>query len=126
MIEVVGDTPEEVEADEVSGNFFTGLPVARSTDGGNTWQVTYADQVPGDTVGCSFSQYIGSTPAVASDGTLYVVAEKISVDDPNCNFPPPTVSEWIFKSTDGGQSFDSGQQLATQLLSAVSTPYRLH
>jgi hypothetical protein len=94
-------------------NFFTGLPVAHSTDGGKTWHVTYADQVPGDTTGCSFSQYIGSTPAVAPDGTLYVVAEKVSVDDPDCNFPPPTFSEWIFKSTDGGQSFDSGHQIAT-------------
>jgi hypothetical protein len=94
-------------------NFFTGLPVARSTDGGRTWQVTYADQVPGDTVGCSFSQYIGANPAVAPDGTLYVVAEKISADDPNCIGVPPTFSEWIFKSTDGGQSFDSGHQIAT-------------
>jgi hypothetical protein len=94
-------------------NFFTGLPVARSTDGGQTWQVTYADQIPGDTTGCSFAQYIGSTPAVASDGTLYVVAEKISADDPNCIGVAPTFSEWIFKSTDGGQSFNSGHQIAT-------------
>jgi BNR/Asp-box repeat len=94
-------------------NFFTGLPVARSTDGGKTWQVTYADKVPGDTAGCSFTQYIGATPAVAPDGTLYVVAEKINVDDPNCIGVAPTFSESIFKSTDGGQSFDSGHQIAT-------------
>lgn len=94
-------------------NFFTGLPVARSTDGGQTWQVTYADKIPGDTTGCSFTQYIGATPAVAPNGTLYVVAEKISVDDPNCIGVAPTFSEWIFKSNDGGQSFNSGHQIAT-------------
>jgi BNR/Asp-box repeat len=94
-------------------NFFTGLPVARSTDGGQTWQVTYADKVPGDTTGCSFAQYIGATPAVAADGTLYVVAEKISAVDPDCVGVAPTFSESIFKSTDGGKSFDSGHQIAT-------------
>ena len=65
-------------------NFFTGLPVARSTDGGKTWHVTYADKVLADTSGCSFTQYIGATPAVAPSGALYVAAEKISVDDPDC------------------------------------------
>lgn len=94
-------------------NSFTGLPVARSTDGGNTWHVTYADKIPGDLSGCSFAQYIGATPAVATNGTLYVAAEKIAVDDPNCTGVSPTFSEWIFKSTNGGQSFDAGHQLAT-------------
>jgi hypothetical protein len=94
-------------------NFFTGLPVARSTDGGKTWHVTYADKIPGDTVGCSFTQYIGATPGVASDGTLYVAAEKISVNDPGCEGLAPTFSEWIFKSTDGGKTFNAGHQLAT-------------
>jgi hypothetical protein len=95
-------------------NFINGLPVARSTDGGQTWQVSYANQIPQDTEGCSFGQYIGSTPSVAANGTLYVVAEKLSVDDPNCTGESPFVaSEWIFKSTDGGQTFDSGHQLAT-------------
>jgi hypothetical protein len=95
------------------GNFFTGLPVARSIDGGTTWHVAYADKIPGDTTGCSFTQYIGATPAVASNGTLYVAAEKINADDPNCLGVPPTFSEWIFKSSNGGQSFNSGHQLAT-------------
>jgi BNR/Asp-box repeat len=94
-------------------NFFTGLPVARSTDGGKTWQVSYADKVPADTSGCSFTQYIGATPAVASHGTLYVAAEKINVDDPTCEGATVNFSEWIFKSTDGGQTFNSGHQLAT-------------
>jgi hypothetical protein len=94
-------------------NIFFGLPVARSTDGGKTWQVSYADKVPEDAGGCSFTQYIGATPAVASDGTLYVAAEKISVDDPGCEGLAPTFSEWIFKSTDGGQTWNAGKQLAT-------------
>lgn len=94
-------------------NFYTGLPVAHSTDGGATWQVNYADQIPADVTGCSFAQYIGANPAVASDGTLYVAAEKISVEDPNCVGVAPTFSEWIFKSTNGGQSFDSGHRIAT-------------
>jgi BNR/Asp-box repeat len=94
-------------------NFFTGLPVARSTDGGKTWHVTYADKVPEDTSGCSFTQYIGATPAVAPNGTLYVAAEKISVDDPGCNGAAPVFSEWIFRSNDGGQSFNAGKQIAT-------------
>ena len=46
-----------------TGAFYTGLPVARSTDGGATWQVTYADKVRAShPTGCSFTQYIGATP----------------------------------------------------------------
>jgi hypothetical protein len=94
-------------------NFFTGLPVARSTNGGTTWHVTYAEKNLIDPSGCSFTQYIGATPAVAGNGTLYVAAEKISVTDPTCIGVAPTFSEWIFKSTNGGQSFDAGHQIAT-------------
>ena len=91
-----------------------GLPVAHSTDGGNTWQVTYADQIPLDYNTCSFAQYIGATPAVAPNGVLYVAAEKFSVTDPDCTFDQPFVaSEWIFKSTDGGQTFGPGKQIST-------------
>jgi hypothetical protein len=93
-------------------NFFTGLPVARSTDGGQTWHVTYADKIPADTTGCSFTQYIGATPAVAPDGRLYVAAEKISVDDPGCIGVAPVFSEWVFTSSDGGQTFSAGKQVA--------------
>ena len=96
-----------------NGNAFTGLPVARSTDGGASWQVTYADKVPADTSGCSFTQYIGATPAVAPNGTLYVAAEKINVDDPGCIGVAPTFSEWIFGSNNGGQTFNAGKQIAT-------------
>jgi hypothetical protein len=99
--------------DSTTGEFFTGLPVARSTDGGQTWAVTYADKNTIDQTGCSFAQYIGADPIVDSgNGALYVAAEKIVVDDPNCTGAPPTFSEWIFKSTDGGQSFGPGVKIA--------------
>lgn len=96
------------------GNVFDGLPVAHSSDGGKTWHVTYADNFEFDFNTCSFQQYIGATPAVSWNGTLYVVAEKLSVDDPLCTGTAPFVaSEWMFKSTDGGQTFGPGKQLAT-------------
>jgi hypothetical protein len=97
-----------------SGNLYDGLPVAHSTDGGKTWQVTYADKFLFDFNSCSFVQYIGATPAVAWNGTVYVAAEKFSVDDPDCTGTAPFVAtEWIFKSTDGGQTWNAGKQLAT-------------
>jgi hypothetical protein len=96
-----------------TGDFFIGLPVARSTNGGTSWQISYADRFNGnDFTGCSFAQYIGAMPIVGSDGTLYVAAEKISADDPDCTGVPPTFSEWIFKSSDGGQTFGAGVHIA--------------
>jgi hypothetical protein len=103
---------DDFNFDFVNNDFFTGLPVARSTDRGATWQVSYADQNPIDFSGCSFVQYIGAFPIVDHTGNLYVAAEKIAVDDPNCTGAPPTFSEWIFKSTDGGQSFAPGVKIA--------------
>ena len=98
--------------DFTTGDEFLGLPVARSTDGGQTWTVSYADKIAPDFSGCSFGQYIGAVPIVAKDGTLYVSAEKIAVDDPNCEGAPTTFSEWIFKSTDGGQTFGPGVKIS--------------
>ena len=93
---------------------FTGLPVARSTDGGKTWHLAYADRFILPMTGCSFQQYIGATPIVDSaTGTLYVTAEKIAVNDPNCTGTAPTLfSESIFKSTNGGQTFGRGVKIA--------------
>ena len=97
--------------DPSTGQFYLGLPVAHSSDGGNTWTVSYADKLtPGP--GCSFAQYIGAQPIVAKDGTLYVAAEKISVDDPNCTGAPVQFSEYSFKSGDGGQTFGAGVKIA--------------
>jgi len=104
---------DDFSFDSVTGQATTGLPVARSTDGGNTWHLTYADKFTLPTTGCSFQQYIGATPIVDKvTGTLYVTAEKITVDDPNCTGAPATLSEWIFKSTDGGQTFGPGVKIA--------------
>jgi hypothetical protein len=92
---------------------FTGLPVSRSTDGGKTWQVTYADKFVQSDEGCSFQQYIGAQPLVdPSDGTLYVAAEKIAVVDPKCHGGTVQFSESLFVSTDGGQSFGPGRKIA--------------
>jgi hypothetical protein len=99
--------------DPTTGEFSTGLPVARSTDGGQSWAVTYADKNTIDFSGCSFVQYIGAVPIVdPRNGALDVAAEKIAVDDPNCTGAPATFSEWIFKSSDGGQSFAAGVKIA--------------
>src|SRR5215467_3454185 len=94
--------------------FFNGLPVARSTDGGATWQLAYAARLLQPTRGCSFSQFIGATPIVDSaSGTLYVVAEKLAVNDPHCMGLPLQRSEWIFRSADGGKTFAPGVQIAS-------------
>ena len=104
---------DDFSLDTVTGQATTGLPVARSTDGGQTWQLTYADKFTLPTTGCSFQQYIGATPIVdQATGTLYVTAEQIAVSDPNCTGAPATLSEWIFKSTDGGKTFGPGVKIA--------------
>jgi BNR/Asp-box repeat. len=92
---------------------FNGLPVAHSTDGGRSWKVVYADKVPQDISGCSFTQYIGSQPLVLANGTLDVAAEKISTIDPHCNGAPFEFSEVLFTSTDGGHTFSAGQEIAS-------------
>jgi hypothetical protein len=104
---------DDISFDINTNQAFTGLPVARSINGGRTWQLHYADKFVQPTTGCSFQQYIGATPIVARPtGTLYVTAEKIAVTDPNCTGAAPTFSEWIFKSTDGGQTFGPGVKIS--------------
>ena len=105
-------TWDDVFVDRES-NQFSGLPVARSMDGGHSWHVAYAEQTPTDPDSCSYTQYIGATPAVDPNGLLYVVAEKASVDDPDCTGESPFVlSEAIFKSTDGGKTFAAGREIS--------------
>jgi hypothetical protein len=85
---------------------WTGLPVSRSTDGGQTWHVTWASKTSAFEEGCSFSQYIGAQPLInPSNGTLFVAAERIAVFDPNCVGRPVSFSEELFTSRDGGLSF---------------------
>ena len=93
---------------------FLGLPVARSTDGGKTWKLTYASRFLLPRRGCSFQQFIGATPIVnPATGTLYVVAEKLAVTDPHCKGLPLQLSEVIFRSTDGGKTFAPGVKIAS-------------
>jgi hypothetical protein len=104
--------------DDFSANstgFFAGLPVAHSTDGGATWHRAYAKRFDlTDLNGCSSKQFIGATPVVnPADGTLYVVAEKLVVNDPKCKGTAPLRSEWIFRSTDGGKTFGPGVKIAS-------------
>jgi hypothetical protein len=94
-----------------------GLAVARSTDGGVTWQLAYADQFIQDfndpNLGCSFAQYIGAYPIVnPSNGDLFVAAEHIAVDDPGCVGTSPTFDISVFRSTDGGQTFGPRVKIA--------------
>jgi hypothetical protein len=92
---------------------FAGLPVAHSTDGGKTWTLAYAARFPLPKSFCSVRQFIGATPIVnPADGTLYVVAEKLFVNDPKCAGLPLQRSEWIFRSTDGGKTFGPGVKIA--------------
>jgi hypothetical protein len=92
---------------------FNGLPVAHSTDGGRHWTLKYADQFTPPPNSCSFKQYIGATPLVTSNGTLYVTAEQIAVNDPTCTGTAPTTfSEFFFKSTNGGNTFSPGVKVA--------------
>ena len=97
-----------------AGKFFVGLPVSHSTDGGATWHLSYAKRFDLTKVrGCSFRQFIGATPIVNhANGTLYVVAEKLAVNDPKCTGTPLQRSEWIFRSTDGGTTFGPGVKIA--------------
>jgi hypothetical protein len=94
-------------------DFLTGLPVARSTDGGRTWTVAYAARHSLFAEGCSFTQYLGAQPIVdPANGTLYVAAERFQVDDPNCQGGELVTSEVIFKSTDGGRTFGPAVKIA--------------
>jgi hypothetical protein len=105
--------------DPVTFNFLNGLPMSHSYDGGATWQVTYADQVPLFTFDpatntCSFQQYIGAQPIVnPGNGTVYDAAEKLVQQGP-CNQPPPPLArqEWIFVSHDGGVTWPDRAKIA--------------
>ena len=103
------DVWDDFVFDPKTQTLFSGLPVAHSTDGGQTWTITYASKVPifSPSSGCSFSQYIGAQPLVAGN-VLYDAAELISANDPNCTGAPVTFSEAIFFSNDGGATWKSG------------------
>jgi hypothetical protein len=103
--------------DPTTGAFkvISGLPVAHTTDGGQTWTTAYAAQTllfEGGT-GCSQHQFIGAQPFVGPDGTVYDVALKFGYDDPQCTLTVPlTENEWIFASHDGGSTWNQGTKIA--------------
>src|SRR6266481_210139 len=104
---------DDFSFDSLTQNSFNGLPVAHSTDGGRHWTLKYADQFTPPANSCSFEQYIGATPLVTANGTLYVTAEQIAVNDPTCTGTAPVMfSQWFFKSTDGGNTFSPGVKIA--------------
>jgi hypothetical protein len=105
---------DDITFDFTTGNVVTGLAVATSTDHGLTFSLHYADKILSSPNSCSFAQYIGAQPLVdPSNGTLYVAAEKIAIDDPHCTGGQLAFSEVIFKSTDGGTTFGAGVRVST-------------
>jgi hypothetical protein len=83
-----------------ASDILSGLPVARSTDGGRSWTVAYAAR-HSLLEGCSFTQYLGAQPIVdPASGSLYVAAERFQVDDPDCQGAEEVISEVIFRSPD--------------------------
>ena len=104
------DVWDDFTVDPNTGFPQTGLPVAHSADGGQTWTVTYASKLPmfdPSLISCSFNQYIGAQPLVAG-GIVFDAAEFMSVNDPNCTGAPVTFSEVIFASRDGGSTWSAG------------------
>jgi hypothetical protein len=103
------DVWDDFTVDLSTGMPFSGLPVAHSTDGGQSWTLTYASKIPllDPTKGCSFSQYIGAQPLVVGR-ILYDAAELLSVNDPNCTGAPFTFSEVVFTSKDAGATWSAG------------------
>jgi len=102
--QVLYDTWDDFACD--AHTCWTGLPVSRSLDGGQTWHVTWASREPAFGEGCSFGQFIGAQPLInPANGTLFVAAERIAVFDPNCVGKPVTFSQVLFTSHDGGLTF---------------------
>jgi hypothetical protein len=107
--------------DQTKFSFSSGLPVSHSYDGGATWQASYADKIAISLPGCGFQQYIGAFPIVdKGSGVVYLAAEKLRQDNPNCDFPPPalTASQVIFKSVDAGRNW-SGPTVISNVVPAA-------
>jgi len=96
-----------------TADFTLGLALARSTDGGTTWDVIDVARNPLDPFTCSVTQYFGAQVGVdQKSGTLYVAAEKVFTDDPDCTGGTPQLSEVIFRSSDGGKTFGPETKIA--------------
>jgi hypothetical protein len=108
----------------------SGLAVARSIDAGGHWTVTYAAQVPliqpcpGNPRAFAFTQYFGAQPFVGpATGVLFVASEKVSQTcpgSPTAPPNPPTLSQVVFTSRDGGQHFGPETKIADAVFSLPS------
>jgi len=97
---------DDFSFDFTAGTANAGLPVARSTDGGASWQLSYADRITQDPLSCSFAQFLGAQPHIdPADGTLTVFAERIAVNDPDCTGGTLAITQVVYTSTDGGLTF---------------------
>lgn len=141
--DVLYDAWDDFSFGGIGGSTLAGLAVARSTDAGAHWTVTYASRAP-LTQPCpnnpgffSFTQFIGAQPIVdPATGTLRVAAEKLSQGCPGSSAsvagggggggggggtpPPIRPSEVIFTSTDGGQHFGPEAKIADATFSFPS------
>ena len=114
-----------------ANNFSLGMPVAHSTDGGQTWTTSYATNFTfGPNTGCSFQQEIGAQPFVMG-GAVFVAAEQFKVDNPNCDPNGGTFSlnEAVFVSRDSGATWKAGATIpitpSTQIGAFVLAPSQL-
>lgn len=89
-----------------------GLALAKSTDGGVSYTLSYVDQ--NSEQDCSFTGYFGTQPLVTTGGVLFVAAERISVDDPQCEGTGQlALQEVVFRSADGGRTFSPARAVET-------------
>ena len=104
---------DDFSFDFTAGTANAGLPVARSADGGASWQLSYADRIAQDPLGCSFGQFLGAQPHIdPADGTLTVFAERIAVNDPDCTGGTLAITQVVYTSTDGGLTFGPAVTIA--------------
>jgi hypothetical protein len=105
----------------------SGLAVARSIDSGGHWTVTYAakaplfQQCPNDPNAIAMTQYLGAQPFVdPASGLLFVASEKIAQTcptTPGAPSNPQTLTQVIFSSSDGGQTFGPEIKVADAVFS---------
>jgi len=104
---------DDFSVDLTAGTASAGLPVARSADDGASWQLSYADRITQDPLGCSFGQFLGAQPHIdPADGTLTVFAERIAVNDPDCTGGTLAITQVVYTSADGGLTFGPAVTIA--------------